>query len=433
MPDQPRLDDLAREVYRLRALRPRVDDAEAASALGVPGQEVSARQRLLRDLHLLEQLSDGAWAVRSPDVAAEQVLAGDEEELTRLRQRRAETTAQLGLLTGDYLEARRLSSLSGHLEDLEGVDQVRLRIQDLAGLASKSIDTMAPGGRVPQASADAALPLDVAALDRGVRLRNLFQHPARTDPVTNGYLRRLVQSGAEVRTAPLLPTRLILYDGAAAVLPVRHVVSGVGAVVDPALRRPRHAHGHVRHVLGRGGCVQRCTRGRLGRHDRPTSSWPSCACMAAGKKDEVVAREIGLSVRSTRRIVAEVTDRLGARSRFRGRGAGHGPRLVDLGALDQGVRRRAGRHDGNPRGDACRRPRATGRTLDGDVGDGGGPVARHETAEKWSSVTPSTADTPRSTRLDDEDEGGPPPLADHGRLRGVHAAGRRLDAGERAW
>ena len=35
-------------------------------------------------------------------------------------------------------------------------------------------------------------------------------------------------------------------------------------------------------------------------------------------------------------------------------------------------------------------------------------VARQETAERWSSVTPSTADTPRSTRLDDEDEGGRP-------------------------
>ncbi|WP_232790990.1 response regulator transcription factor [Streptomyces kanasensis] len=38
--------------------------------------------------------------------------------------------------------------------------------------------------------------------------------------------------------------------------------------------------------------------------------------MAAGQLDEVISRHIGLSVRTTRRIISDLTGRLGANSRF---------------------------------------------------------------------------------------------------------------------
>ncbi|MCZ9342383.1 helix-turn-helix transcriptional regulator, partial [Streptomyces sp. TRM76130] len=62
-------------------------------------------------------------------------------------------------------------------------------------------------------------------------LRSLFLDSARSHPATNRYLKELSRAGGQVRTSSLLPTRMLLYDGSTAVVPLDAQDTAQGAVV----------------------------------------------------------------------------------------------------------------------------------------------------------------------------------------------------------
>lgn len=62
-------------------------------------------------------------------------------------------------------------------------------------------------------------------------LRTVFVESVRSDSTTMVYARRLDGTGAEVRTAPVLPLRMIVYDRRVAVLPSDPDDSAKGAIV----------------------------------------------------------------------------------------------------------------------------------------------------------------------------------------------------------
>ncbi len=63
--------------------------------------------------------------------------------------------------------------------------------------------------------------------------------------------------------------------------------------------------------------------------------------LSSGRTDEVAARELGMSVRTYRRNVAEITRELGANSRFQA-----GARAVELGLLSSAALERPARAAG---------------------------------------------------------------------------------------
>lgn len=323
----PRLDALSRQLYRVRVEHPRLSVDELAALLSVSPQEVTARQQQLAELRLLQPTADGAWAVRNPDVAADRLLLTAEEQVAKDRRRIAEARAELSTLTADYLEARRLTSISGQIEVVPGLDNVRVAIDDLSGLSCRSIDTMAPGGGQRYEALEAALPLDLAALERGVRVRTMFQHSARTDPRTAEYADTLTQRGGHLRSAGTFPTRMIVYDEEAVLLPLHHTQTGAGAVIvrDRAVVTVFCAVFERHWQDGTDfGLLEQPDEGGPGELDLAV-----LRLLAAGKKDEVVARQIGMSLRSTRRLVAALMVRLGADSRFQA-----GARAVARGWID---------------------------------------------------------------------------------------------------
>lgn len=309
-----RLDELARRVYRMRLENPRTTVEQLACALQAPVDEVTERQSVLASLRLLHLSDDGAWAVRNPDVAADQLLATEEAAVQRAHRRIADTRAEITTLTAEYLEARRLTSLSGQIEVVPGLDNVRVAIDDLSDLALKSIDTMAPGGGQREEALQAALPLDLAAIGRGVAVRTLFQHSARTHWATREYATTLMEHGAELRSAASLPTRMILYDGETVLLPLLQADTGRGAVIV--------REGAIVAIFSRLFETSWHDARDFSVPDEPTAEEPSSLelsvlrLLAAGKKDEVIARQIGLSLRSTRRLVAGLMTRFDAESRF---------------------------------------------------------------------------------------------------------------------
>ncbi|GAB3774588.1 hypothetical protein GCM10027600_37430 [Nocardioides ginsengisegetis] len=89
-------------------------------------------------------------------------------------------------------------------------------------------------GRDPQTLARAAL-RDTTALERGVKMRTLYQHSARRSAVTHKYVAAVTERGAEVRTLDEFFNRMIVIDRRVAVIPGQEDLRAVMAIREPSV------------------------------------------------------------------------------------------------------------------------------------------------------------------------------------------------------
>ncbi|MGW7313832.1 LuxR C-terminal-related transcriptional regulator [Streptomyces sp. NPDC054854] len=307
------LDETDIKLYRAEIGQLRYSEEELAQHVGISRQELRMRRKRLSDLHLLQHIDDQTYIALSPQAAADSLLAGDERELEQRRREITSRREELAALTPDYLDARHLRSTSDNVEILEGVETVRAMLTDLAALSRRSVDSMVTGGAQSERALDAALPLDRKLLERGIALRSLFVGPARSHPPTLRYLRAIQKLGAHVRISPLLPTRMLIYDGETAVIPLDPNHTSQGAV----LIRSQTILSLLTHLFDLHWEQARPLGTAPAEGDELTGLERTVLrMMAAGNLDEVISKHIGVSVRTTRRIISDLTNRLEATSRF---------------------------------------------------------------------------------------------------------------------
>ncbi|GAA3799405.1 MULTISPECIES: helix-turn-helix transcriptional regulator [Amycolatopsis] len=163
-------------------------------------------------------------------------------------------------------------------------------------------------------------PVDHANLGRGVRYRMLVPDAARTTPGPARRLGKLAQAGAEIRTMPVVPVEALVIDGALAVLPGEHrdiAVLRLPSVIGTIMELVEHLWPAAVPLVPADppSCAELAGRDR-----------ELLALLSAGCTDESAAAALGVSVRTVRRMVAGLMNRLGARSRFQAgvKAAGHG-------------------------------------------------------------------------------------------------------------
>ncbi|MFF2146621.1 LuxR C-terminal-related transcriptional regulator [Kitasatospora sp. NPDC058190] len=202
------------------------------------------------------------------------------------------------------------------IERLESVAEVRARIDDLAFFTHREVLAFQPDGPLTPALIEAARPLDLRALRRGISLRTVVLTSATADPATGRYLRELTQAGAEIRAVEQRMERLLVFDRSVAVVPVDPADSSRGALI------VRQA-GLVSHMIELFNQVWNAAA-PLAEGDDPAGSEEQLSTnelmvlriLTEVEKDEVGARQMGISVRTFRRYVADVMLRLGAANRF---------------------------------------------------------------------------------------------------------------------
>ena len=84
-------------------------------------------------------------------------------------------------------------------------------------------------------SLTAAATQDTAALERGVRMRTLYQHSARRSSMTHKYVAAVTERGAEVRTLDEFFNRLIVVDRRVAVIPSASGLTNALAIREPSM------------------------------------------------------------------------------------------------------------------------------------------------------------------------------------------------------
>jgi hypothetical protein len=149
----------------------------------------------------------------------ESLLQWQESDLRARLEKVKAARAEAALLVSEY-EDWRPTNTSAEAEVLTGTDAVSERLDELVYRCRHEMLSLMPGG-VEQANIEASRMRDTGALGRGVVVRNMYLDSVRNDAVTLTYARWLAGNGGKVRTAPTLPTYLIIIDQRWGLLPLR--------------------------------------------------------------------------------------------------------------------------------------------------------------------------------------------------------------------
>ncbi|WP_084143496.1 BTAD domain-containing putative transcriptional regulator [Amycolatopsis taiwanensis] len=284
--------------------------AEAYLALG----RVAEATALLRDLTEHNPLSEGAWArlVRALHQAgkpAEALATYDQAKAVLLRELDVEPGPELVAAHRKVLGNRTLGLVPG---SVTGIDAL---------LASATSEILVMSAGANSWPLEAIRRIGRGNLRNGVRYRVLCPDAVRL----SGPLNSLSLAGADVRTDAEVPMEALVIDGTAVVLPAD---GSAGATI---FRSPGV-------VTATAGLFERVWQAAvplipadLSRADDEVLTHRErdlLALLCSGSTDESAAVKLGISVRTVRRMVADIMNRLGARSRFQA-----GVKAVDRGWL----------------------------------------------------------------------------------------------------
>lgn len=194
---------------------------------------------------------------------------------------------------------------------LRSSDEVRGRLRDLSVQARDSVIAVHPT-MAPAVALRDGLDLDRTLLERGVGYQVVWPHSARRQAESVDYMRLIMDLGAHVRTAAVPPVRMIVLDGAVALIPLP-AEEGEGAaivrdpvVLDYMVRIFEHVWEHARPVddIAYDGVVF------------SEIELAILTDLAGGRTDEAIARRLGIATRTLRRYLSSLFERFGVETRF---------------------------------------------------------------------------------------------------------------------
>ncbi|MEU6810418.1 helix-turn-helix transcriptional regulator [Streptomyces sp. NPDC046831] len=211
---------------------------------------------------------------------------------------------------------------------LEGLDRINAALDLATAQCRTEMLTVQPSGRRPERRTLEGLERDKPLLERGVKLRTLYQHTARHSPERLAYVDQIADGKVEIRTIDELVERLVVCDDTVAFIPIRE-----DRQVALELRHP----GLVRYLiqvfefmwnravpLSAGAPYETAP-------DGITEIQHSIAkLLVEGHVDEAIARRLGMNVRTCRAHIAKLATALGSGSR-----AQLGFLIAQSGILDQ--------------------------------------------------------------------------------------------------
>jgi DNA-binding CsgD family transcriptional regulator len=313
----------------LLAVRERGLQSEEAVAdeLGLhPGVVTTGIDRLL-DLGLLRRDVAGRLVPINPAFGAGALISTVELEIRERQQFIDDVRRQVDTFLPLYVAGRQAEQAEQptDVETLTSAAEVMGALHRANESCRESIVGIRCGGW-PQAGDD-ALTYDLSLLRRGVEAALIYHHRTRVDLSDKRRIKQLVAAGASVRTDDYLSRSMAIFDrrvafvfGGDPAAPHQATVvrdPGTIAFLGDIFERMWHdAAPYDTGGAGYGGVLDDM-HGTIAR------------MLANGMTDEVVARRLGLSVRTVRRHIADLFRHLDAVSRFQA-----GARAASRGLLE---------------------------------------------------------------------------------------------------
>ena len=306
--DRRLLESTAARLYADAVARGTIDpDAAAPTDDG----DLAPALDLLVEIGLLRLDDQGLLRPVDPTAIQAQVvvpLGVQGAELLAESARWADAFSELGQVY--RTSSRRTASAITEIHGLENInDFIHAAVTD----SREELLTAQPHGRRPANTLAVAENRDVRALERGVRMRTLYQHSARHSPATREYVADIMARGAEVRTLDEFFRRLIVVDQKVAILPAsdnHHVAIAV---------HDRSVIAYLVDIFERSW--ERAQRFNLGGNQAERVIAADVRAMTIrllveGHSDPASAKRLGVSTRTYAGYIAALKDEYGVQTRF---------------------------------------------------------------------------------------------------------------------
>ncbi|GAA0658552.1 helix-turn-helix transcriptional regulator [Streptomyces thermospinosisporus] len=196
---------------------------------------------------------------------------------------------------------------------LEGLDRINEALDLATAQCQNEVLAVQPSHRHPERRLMEALERDRPLIERGVRIRTLYQHTARYSPERIAWVEQFTDGKVEYRTIDELVERLIICDETVAFIPVRE-----DRQVALELRHP----GLVRYLIkvfefmwGRAVPLSAGAPYETAPDGITDIQHSIAKLLVEGHVDEAIARRLGMNVRTCRAHIAKLASALGSGSR----------------------------------------------------------------------------------------------------------------------
>ncbi|MFD5494766.1 helix-turn-helix transcriptional regulator [Streptomyces sp. NPDC001812] len=196
---------------------------------------------------------------------------------------------------------------------LEGLDRINEALDLATSQCRHEVLTVQPSHRHPEHRLVEALERDRPLIERGVRIKTLYQHTARYSPERIAWVEQFPDGKVEYRTIDELVERLIICDETVAFIPTRD-----DRQVALELRHP----GLVRYLVkvfefmwGRAVPLSAGTPYETAPDGLTDIQHSIAKLLVEGHVDEAIARRLGMNVRTCRAHIAKLASTLGSGSR----------------------------------------------------------------------------------------------------------------------
>ncbi|WP_079660914.1 helix-turn-helix transcriptional regulator [Streptomyces sp. 3214.6] len=245
-----------------------------------------------------------------PSIALSQLLNPIEREITQRRR----LSVELADAFEPFMTLSAQPTPTTHsITVLEGIDRINAALDLATSQCQTEMLTVQPSRRRLEHTLVQGLERDRPLIERGCRIRTLYQHTARYSPETLAYVSQFTDGKVEYRTIDELVERLIICDETVAFIPTRD-----DGQVALELRHP----GLVRYLIKVfefmwGRAVPLATGAPYETApDGITDIQHSIAkLLVEGHVDEAIARRLGMNVRTCRAHIAKLATALGSGSR----------------------------------------------------------------------------------------------------------------------
>jgi sugar-specific transcriptional regulator TrmB len=276
------------------------------------GGELRGAFDLLVEMGLVSYDSEqDVWSAEDPASVQSRVVSPLSQQAAKLLAESSQWNAAFGSLAQSFRRAPQASA-SRAITYLRG-PVINDFLEQLLSECEEELLTAQPEtGRKPGVLAKAAL-RDIGTVERGVKMRTLYQHSARRSSATRKYVAAVSARGAEVRTLDEFFNRMIVVDRRVAVIPhqdqslvaviVREpaVVDYIVDVFDRSWERARPFTNRDTSLLKDIASEQRAMTMRM---------------LIEGHADPVSAKRLGVSPRTYAGYVADLKAEYEAETRF---------------------------------------------------------------------------------------------------------------------
>jgi sugar-specific transcriptional regulator TrmB len=199
------------------------------------------------------------------------------------------------------------------ITEIRGGGNINNFLQAAVSDCRKELITAQPHGRRPAQELDRAVERDIRALNRGIRMRTLYQHSARQSPATREYVSEVGMHGAEVRTLDEFFNRLIVVDRTVAIIPSSEGDHVAVAIHDSSLIE------YLVDIFERSWERARPFTAHDARSERSIASdvrAMTIRLLVEGHSDPASAKRLGVSTRTYAGYIAALKEEFGVQTRF---------------------------------------------------------------------------------------------------------------------